>query len=306
MNKRKSLILHISYIVILITISAVTICHSRSVKSKEPMIRTDNMSDTQQTEVRSEDVEGQILHYVDAWGDWHDTRIRDDVAKNDYDWTCLKHTENGITYEGDSNYAIRKGIDVSYHQGEIDWTKVKNAGYEFAFIRCAYRGYGEEGQLNADSMALSNIEGAQAAGLDVGVYVFSQAVNEDEAVEEAEFVLNQLQGRTLELPVVYDPELIRDDQARTDSVTGEQFTANTIAFCEWIKNAGYDPMIYSNMVWEADLYDLGKLQAYPIWYADYEQVPQTPYEFRFWQYSEKGTVDGISGDVDLNVEFIRR
>ena len=100
--------------------------------------------------------------------------------------------------------------------------------------------------------------------------------------------------------------MIRDDEARTDSVTGEQFTANTIAFCERVKEAGYQPMIYSNMVWEADLYDLGKLQSYPVWYADYEQIPQTPYAFRFWQYSEKGTVDGISGDVDLDVEFIRR
>ena len=160
--------------------------------------------------------------------------------------------------------------------------------------------------MNADRMALANIEEAQAVGMDVGVYVFSQAVNEEEADEEARFVLDQLQGRTLELPIVYDPELIRDDEARTDSVTGEQFTANTIAFCERVKEAGYQPMIYSNMVWEADLYDLGKLQSYPVWYADYEQIPQTPYAFRFWQYSEKGTVDGISGDVDLDVEFIRR
>mgnify|MGYP002712545553 FL=1 len=134
---------------------------------------TDRVSDTEQME-ETEDNE-QTLHYVDAWGEWHDTIIRDDIAKHDYDWTCLKQTENGITYEGDSNYAIRKGIDVSYHQGDIDWKKVKDAGYDFAFIRIAYRGYGEEGQLNADCMALANIEEAQAAGMDVGVYVFSQA-----------------------------------------------------------------------------------------------------------------------------------
>lgn len=302
MNNRRSLILHISYIVILIIISATTIRHSRSDKAQEQVLNTDRVSDTEQME-ETEDNE-QTLHYVDAWGEWHDTIIRDDIAKHDYDWTCLKQTENGIIYEGDSNYAIRKGIDVSYHQGDIDWKKVKDAGYDFAFIRIAYRGYGEDGQLNADRMALANIEEAQATGMDVGVYVFSQAVNEEEAEEEAGFVLDQLQGRTLELPIVYDSELIRDDEARTDSVTGEQFTANTIAFCERIKEAGYQPMIYSNMVWEADLYDLGKLQSYPIWYADYEQIPQTPYAFRFWQYSEKGTVDGISGDVDLDVEFI--
>ena len=104
--------------------------------------------------------------------------------------------------------------------------------------------------------------------------------------------------------MVYDPELIRDDVARTDEVTGEQFTANTIAFCEKIKEAGYQPMIYSNMVWESELFDLKQLEDYPIWYADYEPVPQTPYHFQMWQYTEKGTVDGITGIVDRNVWFV--
>ena len=104
-------------------------------------------------------------------------------------------------------------------------------------------------------------------------------------------------------PIVYDPELIRDQPARTNDVSGEQFTKNTIVFCEAIKAAGYEPMIYSNMVWEAFYFDMTQLQDYPIWYADYELVPQTPYDFSFWQYSEKGHVDGIEGTVDLNVWF---
>ncbi len=264
--------------------------------------------DTEQTKGELEDQTEngeQILRYVDAHGEWHKTVIRNDIAKNTYDWTCLKQTENGLIYEGDKDYTIRKGIDVSYHQGEIDWNRVKEAGYEFAFIRIAYRGYGEEGKLRADSMALANIDGASAAGLDVGVYVFSQAVSESEAVEEADFVTELLDGRKLELPVVFDPEHIEGDEARTDSVTGEQFTANTKAFCKRIKKAGYEPMFYSNMVWEAEVLDLGKLAKYPIWYADYESVPQTPYAFRFWQYSESGTVDGVDGNVDLDVEFIQ-
>lgn len=264
--------------------------------------------DTDQTKGELEDQTEngeQLLRYVDAHGEWHKTVIRNDIAKNAYDWTCLKQTENGLIYEGDKDYKIRKGIDVSYHQGEIDWNRVKEAGYEFAFIRIAYRGYGEEGKLRADSMALANIDGASAAGLDVGVYVFSQAVSESEAVEEADFVTELLDGRKLELPVVFDPEHIEGDEARTDSVTGEQFTANTKAFCKRIKKAGYEPMFYSNMVWEAEVLDLGKLAKYPIWYADYESVPQTPYAFRFWQYSESGTVDGVDGNVDLDVEFIQ-
>ena len=171
------------------------------------------------------------------------------------------------------------------------------------FIRIGYRGYGSSGVLKLDNMFYQNIKGAQKAGLDVGVYFFAQAINEQEALEEAQFVLDALKGYELQLPVVYDPEHIRDDDARTDNVSGEQFTKNTIAFCNAIKEAGFEPMIYSNMVWEAFYFDMIQLQDYPIWYADYELVPQTPYDFTFWQYSEKGSVDGIEGIVDLNVWF---
>ena len=137
----------------------------------------------------------------------------------------------------------------------------------------------------------------------MGVYIFSQAINENEAIEEANLVIEQLKDEEIELPVVFDPELIRTDEARTDNISGEQFTKNTIAFCEKIKDAGYEPMIYSNMYWEAFLFEMEKLSDYPIWYADYETIPQTPYEFEFWQYADDGVVDGISGKTDLNVWF---
>lgn len=298
--KKPVMILGISFAILLV-ISAVAFYRSRSDRRNADGSDTDWTKDQMDNQIENGE---QILRYVDAHGGQHQMVVRNDIEKHDYDWTCLKQTENGITYEGDSNYTIRKGIDVSYHQGEIDWNQVKNAGYDFVFVRIAYRGYGAEGTLNADSMALSNIKGAKEAGLDVGVYIFSQAVNEAEAVEEADFVLDLLDGTKLELPVVYDPEQITDDEARTDSVTGAQFTANTKAFCERIRSAGYEPMFYSNLVWEADQFDLGRLKQYPVWYADYESVPQTPYAFRFWQYSESGTVDGINGSVDLDVEFI--
>lgn len=245
------------------------------------------------------------LHYIDAWGEWHDTIINENVEKHVYDFTLLQNDGKTISYD-DGVYTIRKGIDVSHHQGEIDWQKVRDAGYEFAFLRIAYRGYGEEGTLNKDRNFDVYLEGARAAGMDVGVYMFSQAVNEAEAKEEAEYVLKILQGTALELPVVYDPESIRDDVARTDSVSGEQFTRNTIVFCDTIRAAGYEPMIYSNMIWEAELLDLEKLSNYPIWYADYEKIPQTPYHFSYWQYTSDGNVPGIAGRVDLDVQFLRK
>ena len=243
------------------------------------------------------------FRFVDALGEWHETTILSNVKKHNYNWNYLTNDGNTITYSDTSEYTIRKGVDVSYHQGNIDWEKVKAEGYDFAIIRIAYRGYGTSGVLKVDTKFHENIKGAQNAGLDVGVYFFAQAINETEAIEEANLVLETLKGYELQLPVVYDPELIRDDTARTDNVSGEQFTKNTIVFCNMIKEAGFQPMIYSNMIWEAFLFDMTQLQEYPIWYADYEAIPQTPYDFTMWQYSEKGTVDGINGPVDLNIWF---
>ena len=243
------------------------------------------------------------LHYVDAWGEWHDAVIDPTVSTHGYEWNCLTRNGQDIIYL-DQTYHSRKGVDVSHHQGEINWEKVKAAGYDFAILRIAYRGYGESGNLMEDKKFFEYYEGARAAGLDVGVYLFSQAVNEQEAFEEAQFVLKLLDGKELQLPVTYDPETIRDDVARTDAVSGEQFTKNAILFCDEIEKAGYEPMIYSNMVWEDEFFDMKLLEKYTFWYADYEPVPQTPYQFAYWQYSEKGSVDGIEGAVDLDIQFI--
>ncbi|MBP3677288.1 MAG: CapA family protein [Agathobacter sp.] len=248
--------------------------------------------------------EPEILRFVDVKGNWHEVEVLENVEKHPYNWEYLTNDETGISYVGDTNYTVRKGIDVSKWQGKIDWEQVKAAGYEFAFLRLGYRGYGTEGKMEIDSTFYYNIQNARKYGIDLGVYFFSQAINETEALEEANFVLSALEGYKLQLPIVYDPELISHDDARTDNVTGEQFTKNTITFCEAIKAAGYEPMVYSNMVWEATLFDMTRLQDYDFWYADYEATPQTPYDFTFWQYTESGKVPGTEGNVDLNLQFI--
>lgn len=248
--------------------------------------------------------EKSYLSFVDVFGQEYQVEINSAIEKQEYKETCFKRNGLKLSYEGDERYSFRLGIDVSHHQGTIDWKQVKAAGYEFAFIRIGYRGYGESGTINLDREFANNIKNAQAAGIDVGVYFFAQAVNEEEAREEALFVLEQLEGYELQLPVVYDPESILDDEARTDDVSGEQFTKNTQVFCDIIGQAGYEAMIYSNMLWEAYEFDLEQLTEYQIWYADYELLPQTPYKFRYWQYTNEGYVDGISGMVDLNIELI--
>lgn len=248
--------------------------------------------------------EPELFHFVDVNGTQYQTEIVENAAKHSYNWDYLQYDANGISYTGDNNYIVRKGIDVSKWQGDVDWKKVKAAGYDFAFIRLGYRGYGEEGTIKLDATFRQNMQNARKYGIDLGVYFFSQAINEAEAIEEANFVLDALKNYKLQLPIVFDPELINGADARTDDVTGEQFTKNTIAFCETIKQAGYEPMVYSNMYWQAYLFDMTQLQDYPFWYADYEVEPQTPYEFSFWQYSDTGIVDGIEGNVDLNLQFI--
>lgn len=256
--------------------------------------------------VESTEEEQNVLDFVDAHGEHYTVEINEAVEKNPYDNELfVKDDNHKISYE-DKKYTSRLGVDVSVFQGHIDWEQVKAAGYEFAILRIGYRGYGEEGTLNADEKFEQNLENARKAGMDVGVYFFSQAVNEEEAKEEADFVLEHLRGQELQMPVVYDPEHILEDEARTDEVTGEQFTDNAETFCKAVEEAGYDAMIYSNMLWEAYELDLEKLSDYPIWYADYEALPQTPYRFCMWQYSSTGSVPGIEGNVDLNIQLLKK
>lgn len=270
-------------------------------------IASNNSSGIQNDSAASSDVESenQILHFVDVFGQEYETEILPDVPKHDYDLNKFIHNGSKLSYD-DEKYTYRLGVDVSHHQGNIDFSKVKAAGFDFVILRIGYRGYGKAGTINADKKFSEYYKQAKAAGLDVGVYFFAQAINETEAEEEADFVINTLKGIEIDLPVVYDPESILDDVARTDNVSGEQFTRNTLCFCQKISDAGYEPMVYSNMLWEAFEFDMTKISNYPIWYADYEALPQTPYAFTFWQYSNEGKVDGVSGAVDVDIELTRR
>ncbi len=263
---------------------------------------TDEEIDEKTEESVKEDV---VLRFVDVFGEEYETKIKEDVPRHEYNNSCFSKDGNILTYE-DEQYTSRLGVDVSRHQGKINWQKVKDQGAEFAFIRIGYRGYGQSGSINLDQRFYENIKAAQSAGIDVGVYFFSQAINEEEALEEARFVIDSLKGYELQLPVVYDPESILDDVARTDDVPGEQFTKNTIVFCETISENGYEPMIYSNMLWEAFNFDLSQLTEIPIWYADYEELPQTPYHFVFWQYTNEGRISGIDGPMDLDIQLVRK
>ncbi len=212
-------------------------------------------------------------------------------------------TRNGRKYYiENSKITSILGVDVSVHQDKIDWEKVKESGVDFAMIRLGYRGYGS-GEAGLDENYAENISGARAAGLDAGVYFFSQAITAEEAVEEANLVIKSLDGLDVNYPVVFDWEIITDDSARTDNVSVDTLTDCCVAFCETIKNAGYTPMIYQNKRTSIFKLDLNRLNDYDFWLAEYNDEPSYYYDFAMWQYTSSGRVPGIKGKVDLNISF---
>ena len=248
--------------------------------------------------------------YVKAWEEWHMRDFPLNFPLHNYNWKYLKFDDKGVLhYEGDENYTIRRGIDVSEFQGKIDWEKVKKAGYDFVFVRAGHRTM-HSGDLQKDKRAVKNLQRAKKAGLDVGVYIFSQAITEKEARKEAELCLDVIEesGVEITLPIVYDPEIVVEDYyARINYISGEQFTDNTVAFCERIRKAGFTPAIYANCSTETDILDMSRIKDTVIWYADYGSTPESPYDFTFWQYSNLGWVDGIpETETDLNVWFIKK
>ncbi len=195
------------------------------------------------------------------------------------------------------------GVDVSSHNGEIDWRAAAGDGVTFAMLRAGGRYYGS-GKLFEDTRFRENLAGARAAGVETGVYFFSQAVTVEEAVEEADFLLKLLDGRRLDGPVVFDWENIDYDTARTDGVSPSTVSAMAGAFCETVAAAGYTPMIYFNLQIGYLLYDLEGVAEYPFWLAQYGASPGFYYDFEMWQYTSSGRVAGIEGPVDLNLRLI--
>lgn len=251
--------------------------------------------------------DGTYYTFQDVEGNSYDAPLLDNVPRCSYNLDYLKtDEETGFkSYEDEENgVSARLGIDVSEFQGEeIDWEQVKDSGIEFVIVRLGYRAYGENGELVLDAMFEKNMEGALAAGLQVGAYFFSQAISGAEAVEEAEFVLKHLAPYDIDGPVICDTEEIRFDTARTDENTPQEFTNYCKVFCDTVEHAGYDSMIYSNMKWMAYSLDMEELAEYDFWYADYHDTPQCPYDYKIWQYTENGTVPGINTNVDLNLWF---
>lgn len=195
------------------------------------------------------------------------------------------------------------GIDVSKWNQEIDWEAVKRAGVEFAIIRCGYRG-ASTGALVIDPRYEENIEGAIQAGIPVGVYFFTQARDEVEAVEEASMTLRLIEEYDVDYPVFLDSEST-GGKGRADELDNETRTKAHRAFLQTIRAAGYETGVYASKNWLKDRLDMTALSDYRIWLAEYAKAPTyDEHYYHMWQYTSKGTVEGIVTDVDLNLCYM--
>ena len=228
---------------------------------------------------------------------------------SDSDFIWSENHPDRLEYLGDE-FRTRYGIDVSSYQGNIDWDAVAADDIDYAMVRVGYRGYGN-GTLNADKNYAQNIRGAMNAGLKTGVYFFAQAITVEEAIEEADYVISLLDGMDIDGPVAYDWEM-HDATYRVYGTAPEMATACAVAFCERIAEAGYTPMVYGGTYVSYVKYDQGALAKYLSWYPEYKSAkseklcPSLIYHMDYWQFSSSCTVAGISGRVDMNIQFVRR
>ncbi len=243
---------------------------------------------------------GEPVSYIDGRVPYYEN-----VEKNRYNPDAFKLDEESSRISYDDIYvSTETGIDVSEYQGDIDWAAVRADGIDFAILRVGLRGYGTSGTIYTDDNFDKNIRGCHKNGIKAGVYFYSQAINIDEALQEAEFTLDAVSGYNLEYPIVFDWENESDVEMRTDNVSSSELSAIATAFCNRIVEAGYKTAVYMNLDNAYLKYDLSDLPNYPLWFASVEStVPELYYHFAMWQYTHKGSVSGIDSNVDMNIAF---
>jgi GH25 family lysozyme M1 (1,4-beta-N-acetylmuramidase) len=249
----------------------------------------------------STDGKHTLVTYADGTEEW--VLISPYLPKHEYDFTKLVCQSDIMKYYVDGKQTSYVGVDISKYQDYVDFVKLKKAGINFVMIRVGARGYGS-GQLVLDDCFYDNIKRASDAGLQVGVYFSSQAVTEEEAVEEANMVLENIAEYKVEYPVAFDMEFVTNDDARIDSLTRAEKTSIAKAFLDTISQAGYNAIIYGDKEWLVKEIDMSKLTEYDVWLSQMEDMPDYPYKFTMWQYKDDAVIDGIAGYTNLNISFV--
>ena len=227
------------------------------------------------------------------------------LEKNTYDHTRMEDKAGLKRYMENGKKISYVGVDISRQNGDVNFTSVKAAGVDYVMIRLGGRGY-STGQITLDESFKKNIEGAVAAGLDVGVYFYSQAISQEEAVEEVNFVIQNLEPYRAQVkyPIAFDMEFVSNDTARIDGLSKEDKTNIATSFLEGVKAAGYVPMLYGDKEWLIKEIDLARLKDYDVWLAQEEDLPDYPYQYTMWQYSTEGVLNGVAGEANLNICFV--
>lgn len=263
--------------------------------------------DTKKEEVVQEDPSTDGKHTLvknsDGTEEW--VLISPYLAKNTYDFTNLSESANLRKYTDNGKKISYVGVDVSKHNGNINFRSMKSAGIDYVMIRLGARGY-STGQLSLDDNFVQNIEAAIEADLDIGIYFYSQAINQEEATQEVNFVIQNLAPykEHINYPVAFDMEKVANDKARIDDLSRDDKTTITSTFLSGIQAAGYIPMLYGNKEWLIKNVDLAKLQSYDVWLSQEEDIPDYPYQYTMWQYTTTGVLNGLTGDANLNICFV--
>lgn len=225
------------------------------------------------------------------------------LPKQEYDFTKLVCQSDLMKYYEDGRQVSYVGVQISKYQDYVDYVKLKKAGINYVMIRVGTRGYGS-GQLVEDDNFTDNIKRATDAGLQVGVYFTSQAITVEEAVEEAEFVVSKLKDYKLAYPIAFEMGFVENDTARIETLTKAERTEITKTFLDTVSEQGFKTVIYADKEWLIKEIDMSKLTAYDVWLEQCQDVPDYPYKFTMWNYTDMGTVDGIVGYTDLSISFI--
>lgn len=227
------------------------------------------------------------------------------LKKNTFDFTKMEDKAGLKRYVENGRKTSYVGVDISKHTGKIYFPSLKAAGVDYVMIRLGSRGY-STGQITLDENFKENIEGAIEAQLDVGIYFYSQAISQDEAVQEANFVVQNLEPyRThVKYPVAFNMGFVSNDKSRIEGLSREDKTAVTVSFLDAVRAAGYVPMVYGDKEWLLKEVDLAKLQDYDVWLSQEEEIPDYPYRYAMWQYNTDGVLNGIDGGADLNICFV--
>jgi len=272
-------------------------------KSEATSIEAVKETEEESSQEEDPSKDGRHTLVVDATGKEEWLLISPYLPKHEYDFTNLVSKSGLMKYYLDGKLASYVGVDLSKNQDYVDFSKVKKAGIEFAMIRLGSRGYGT-GQLTLDEYFVDNARRAEDAGIKIGIYFFSQAISAEEALEEANLVLENIADIPVEYPIAFDMEKIANDTARTDSLTKSEKTKIAKTFLDAIKNAGYKAILYGDKEWLLKEIDYSKLTDVDVWLAQDKDIPDYPYRFTMWQYETQAVVDGISGYVNLDISFI--